>query len=302
MIKLSAVINTKNASDTLNDCLKSVEFADEIIVVDMQSNDDTKKIAAQYTDNIFDHEDVGYVEPARNFAIDKAQGEWILIVDADEIIPHSLKDHILELIAQGPNNEIDCYKIPRKNIIFKRWIDSTGWWPDYQVRLFKKGTVNWSEKIHGQPEIKGNITELPAAEKFAIFHQHYTSVHQFVERLNRYTDHQADQQAENTQLTTASLANSFFSEFFSRFFHHEGNSLGAHGLSLSLLQASYELIVKMKIWEKKNFKPLAPDNQQLINSLKVISSDFQYWIADWQVKNSTGLNKIYWRVRRKLRF
>jgi glycosyltransferase involved in cell wall biosynthesis len=84
MPTLSVVINTKNAAKTLPRTLQSVTFADEIVVVDMQSTDETKTLAAEVTDSIYDYDDVGYVEPARNFAISKASSEWIVIVDVDE--------------------------------------------------------------------------------------------------------------------------------------------------------------------------------------------------------------------------
>lgn len=299
-MKLSAVINTKNAAETLEATLKSVKFADEIVVVDMQSSDQTKKIAQKFTDKIFDCEDVGYVEPARNFALEQANGEWLLLIDADETVPKSLKEHILKLINQGEDNEIDCYRIPRKNMVFAKWINGMGWWPDYQVRLFKKGVVSWPCEIHAQPQIFGNVAELPAEEKYALWHQNYTSVAQFVERLNRYTDHQAQQQAETKKFSAERLISAFFNEFFRRFFLEQGYDLGAHGISISLLQSMYELVVRLKIWDDDGFEDLNTDSETMIKALDQVNTHLKYWIADWRVNNSKGVKKWWWKVRRKM--
>ena len=96
-IKISAVVNTRNEEKNLDACLKSLNFVDEIVVVDMESEDKTKQIAKKYTNKVFNYDNVGYVEPARNFAINKAKGDWILIVDADERVPRSLAVKLMEI-------------------------------------------------------------------------------------------------------------------------------------------------------------------------------------------------------------
>ena len=198
-MSLSVVINTKDAltgndEHKFADTLKSIAFADEIIVVDMNSSDRTVEIAKKFTDKIYTFRDVGFVEPARNFAIRKASKEWVLIIDADEILPGTLKDRILQL-TQG-DATADVYYLPRKNLVFGTWFHSAGWWPDYQLRLFKKGAVVWSDKIHSVPKTKGNTDKLAPREDYAILHYNYQTVEQFIERLNRYTSHEARQRQE----------------------------------------------------------------------------------------------------------
>jgi len=95
--KISAVVNTYNEEKNIDACLKSLNFVDEIVVVDMESQDKTKKIAKKYTDKVFNYEKIDYVEPARNFAISKATGDWILIVDADERVPRPLAVKLMEI-------------------------------------------------------------------------------------------------------------------------------------------------------------------------------------------------------------
>ena len=298
-MNLSAVVNTKNCADSLERCLQSLSFADEIVIVDMHSDDDTVKIARQFTDKIFYHKDVGYVEPARNFAIDQAQGEWILVVDADEAIAPSLAAKIEELMA---NDDYESYFIPRKNIIFKRWIKGAGWWPDYQMRLFKKGRVVWQDKIHSIPKIKGSSHRLPARDDCAIIHYHYQTIQQFIERMNRYTNQEAkvetDQQGK-TSFPSVSLR-VFHQEVFNRFFAQQGHQLDNHGLTLSYLQAFYQLLTQFKLWQQQDFTRCEQDEfqQQVRAEYRSFIKDLQYWLADWQVKNSCGLKRLFWRLRR----
>lgn len=306
-MKLSVVINTKNAAKTVEKTLKSVKFADEIVVVDMHSSDETVSIVQKYTDKIFAHEDVGYVEPARNFAIKKALGEWILIVDADEEVPPELEQTIQEILQAQETGRVvaDCYYLPRKNIIFNKAIQRTGWWPDYVLRLFRKGFVSWSNEIHSIPITKGTVVELPAIDKKALIHHNYQHVDQYLERLNRYTSIQAQELttklAEKKQsIDGAYITRKFYAEFLSRLFAQNGIADGTHGVSLSFLQGLSELVVSVKSWEKTGFLESKKEQEvATVEQLAQCNKELAYWIADWQVKNSSGLKQLIWKIRRK---
>lgn len=300
-MKLSVVINTKNSASTLKNTLESVKFADEIIVVDMNSVDDTLKIVKKFTKNIFKYKDVGYVEPARNFAINKASHEWILIVDSDEVVNAGLKKYIQQILKS--EKTADIYLIPRQNLIFNHEMKHTGWWPDYQPRLFKKGKINWPNKIHQHPTLQGEVHKIPAKKSLSIIHQNYDDVSSYIERLNRYTLIQAKN--ENRGFTEAinstKIIDSFFEEFFRRFFVLSGYKDQVAGTGLSFLQAMYELIVKLRIWEIQEQSELKQPASVVIKSLEINRNHLNYWLADWHVKYSSGLNKIYWRIRRKFK-
>ncbi|MGD9129804.1 MAG: glycosyltransferase family 2 protein [Candidatus Woesebacteria bacterium] len=300
-MKLSVIINTKNAAKTLAQCLKSVSFADEIVIVDMISIDDTVKIAKKFTKKIYNHKDVGYVEPARNFAISKAKGYWVLIVDSDEEVPISLQREIKKIVKS--DNSTDAYFIPRKNIIFGKWIKKTGWWPDYHLRLFRKGTVTWPKQIHAVPKLKTRQAQkLPAKEEFALLHHNYQNISQFLERLNRYTSIEANlKKDKQSSIKSNQLIKAFTDQFLSRLFEESGIDEGAHGVSLSLLQANYQLITLLKVWEQSGFKQSADDQSKIVKSLRQFQKDLNYWIADRQIKNSKSLNKVYWMIRRKFK-
>lgn len=306
-MKLSVVINTKNAENTLEKTLKSVSFADEIVVVDMKSEDKTVAIAQKYTDKIFAHKDVGYVEPARNFAIKKATGDWILIIDSDEEIPQELERVIKGILKASKDGEetADCYYIPRKNLIFNKFIEKTGWWPDFVLRLFKKGYVSWSDEIHSVPITKGEVIELPAVSDIAIVHHNYQHVNQYISRLNKYTSIQAEEIVqeleEHEEIVDGSfIIKKFYSELLARFFAQRGVNDGTHGLALSLLQGLSEAAVAIKVWEKTGFPESNREQEEAtIAEMKQFNKELSYWIADWQVENTSGLTQFFYKIRRK---
>lgn len=301
-MSLSVVINTKNTAKTLARALKSVSFADEIIVVDMHSQDDTVKIARKYTDHIFTFDDVGYVEPARNFALSKATSDWILVIDADEEVSPGLEKLIQGIVDSKNQVELpDCFYVPRKNLVFDKWITLTGWWPDYQLRLFRKDHVEWSDQIHSVPITRGEVKELPAREDSALLHHNYQSVEQFVDRLNRYTSVQSKQATDKkVTITASSLLEAFQDDFLRRFFQNKGIEEGVHGAALSLLQSFYQTVVQMKTWEKQGFAQPSLDPRDSLATLQKFRKELAYWISDWQVHHTTGLANLWWRLRRKL--
>ncbi len=153
MGKLSAVINTLNEEKNLPRAIASVKgLVDEIVVVDMKSDDETVGVAKKLGAKVYEHPRANYVEPARNFALGKANGEWVLILDADEEISEFLAKKIKEIIAKP---RADYFRLPRKNIVFGKWLKYSRWWPDYNIRLFKKGKVLWTEVIHSVPLTTG---------------------------------------------------------------------------------------------------------------------------------------------------
>src|SRR3989344_4285744 len=174
MAKISAIINTLNEEKKIGRCLASLKgFANEIIVVDMMSSDTTVEIAKSYGAKVFKHKRIGYVEPARNFAISKAKYDWILILDADEELSEGLKTYLKKEIKEPT---ADYYRVPRKNIIFGKWMKHSGWWPDYNIRFFKKESVTWNEVIHSVPMTIGKGFDLPQLQDYTIKHRHYSSV------------------------------------------------------------------------------------------------------------------------------
>jgi (heptosyl)LPS beta-1,4-glucosyltransferase len=197
----------------------------------------------------------------------------------------------------------DAYFIARKNIVFDKWIEHTGWWPDYQFRFFKSGTVTWPEEIHAQPKVTGTMVQLEAREEYAITHHNYQTIEQFLDRMNRYTSIEVDRGQQTSDKKTEDLVNipaAFSSEFARRFFADEGYLDGTHGLALSYLQSMYQVVVELKRWQKAGFPETnasSLDVERLRNALR----DLQYWTTSYSIQRTTGLQRLIWTIKRKFR-
>ena len=143
MPTISVIIITYNEADKIESCLQSVEWADEIIVVDSGSSDPTTEICRKYTSNIYTTDWPGF-GPQKNRALSYATGDWVLSIDADEQISSELQLEIQQTIH---NSHADIYQIPRLSSFCGRYLHHGGWWPDYVTRLFKRGAGEFSTDI-----------------------------------------------------------------------------------------------------------------------------------------------------------
>lgn len=294
MENISVIIHTKNSDKTIEKALKSVSWANDIVIMDMNSTDKTLEIAKKYHARVFNTPVLTYADPVRNLAISKAKYSWVFVLDADEEATPSLSKLLIEKSKQ---QEISGYYIPRKNMIFGQWA-KTGWWPDYILRFFTKETANWPKEIHSQPTTSGRSEYLPPDERYAIVHNHYEDVSQFVDRMNRYTSIEADQRK---YLHDSSFLEMGSDEFMRRFFSWKGYEQGTYGLALSLLQQCSYIISGIKKWEKAGF-PKDDQVKHLGEVVKSIDRQYRYWIADMHVQNSESIvHNVYWKIRRKLK-
>lgn len=305
MAKISVVINTLNEEKHLPKALSSVkDFASEVVVVDMMSTDDTVKIAKKFGAKVFNHKRVGYVEPARNFGIEKASYDWIFILDADEWIPSSLKVYLKKEIKKYEEGKTPNYfRIPRKNIVFGKWMKHTGWWPDYNIRFFKKGTVSWNEIIHQVPTTTGIGVDLPAERELAIVHSHYSSLEEYISRMNRYTTVQARfLRKDGKKFSWRYLISKPASQFLTRYFAQEGYKDGLHGFSLSLLQAFSELVLYLKLWQKQKFEKIKISTESVRKEFGKAEKEFVWWFFEKEIGKSSGLSKLWLKIKRKYQF
>ncbi len=297
---LSVVVVAWNEEKNLPKMLDSVkDLADEIvIVVDDDSSDNTEKIAKKYTKKVYTQKHVGIVEPLRNFAIGKATGDWILLLDADEIVTLELGARIQEIVK---NNNSDYVLIPRKNIIFGKWITSDHWWPDYVYRLFKKDAIKWDDAIHSVPFTRGQEERIEPKEDLALVHYNYPSVENFIEKLNRYTQAQKDLLIQKGyRFTVADLILKPTEEFIRQFFARKGYRDGIHGMALSLLQAFSEFVLYLKVWGEEGFvqenvKPEFP-KETLMSKF----GDYRWWEYQVKIDSSDFITKIWLKIKRKI--
>src|SRR5205823_3813251 len=141
----------------------------------------------------------------------------------------TLKNKLIEISTVF--KQVDFVKIPRKNMIFGHWMKASMWWPDLNIRFFRKNKIKWSNKIHRPPESFGEGLDLEANEELAIIHHHYNSINQYLERMLRYTKIQAQELAdEGYKLDWKDFIKKPLAEFMSRFFANRGFEDGLHGL------------------------------------------------------------------------
>ncbi|EKD89957.1 MAG: glycosyl transferase family protein [uncultured bacterium] len=297
-LKISVVINTLNNEKDIKRALESVKWADEVVVCDMHSEDQTSEIVRKMGVKMVFHKRLEYVEPARNFAVSKASGDWVLIIDPDEEVQASLAEKLMQVA----NNmkQISYLRLPRKNIIFGKWMKASMWWPDYNIRFFKKGEVEWTDKIHRQPKASDEGLDLPADEKFAIIHYHYESVSQYLERMFRYTGVQADElKKSGCVFDPKDLIRKPLGEFLGRFFANKGFEDGLHGLSLSLLQAFSEFVVILRLWELSGFKSQEIDLRQLKEIGRQSGEEIDYWFKYGNLSKNT-FKRFFQKIGNKL--
>ena len=189
LINLSIAIATYNEENNLSDCLKSIKnIADEIIVFDGGSTDKTVEIAKAYEAKVFITDNKPIFHINKQMAIDKCVGNWILQLDADEIITPELSDEILNIINNEENN--DAYFIKRKKMFLGKWMKKGGQFPDPVIRLFKKGkAVLPCKSVHEQFEVKGNIGWL----NNPMLHFPTPSFESYIIKDNRYSSLTADE-------------------------------------------------------------------------------------------------------------
>lgn len=249
---ISAVINTFNEEENLNYVLRSVqEWVDEIIIVDMYSSDRTVEIAKSFGAKVFYYENMRFVEPARSYAVSQSSGDWILILDADELVPLSLKEALLEIVA---TNIVDIVYIPRLNYLLGKPMIGAGWGAeqDAHARFFRCGMLNFQEAIHScaRPADGARIYKLKYEDDKAIVHFNYINSFHFLEKLNRYTDIEANQIFNGSNhITLFVFIYKVVVEFIIRYVLKKGFLDGWRGLYLSLLMSMYQVVKFAKLKE-----------------------------------------------------
>lgn len=250
---ISLVINTKNEEKNIVDCILSAKvIVDEIIVVDMQSSDKTVQLAKELGAKTYFVKDVGFADPARNFALSKATLEWTLMIDADERLTEQLRDKIARLIK---NNNFDGYKFPFKNILLGKWIKHSMWWPDYHLRLFRTGYLKWPAKVHEAPNFTGKLFQLDPLEKNAIVHYNIADIKELLEMIDQYTSVEHTFQSKKN-IAAQDLVEYLNHEFKWRYLEHEGYLDGMHGFILGKFMDVYRLLEVAKFWEKNDYKEM----------------------------------------------
>ena len=244
--KISVVIITGNEENNIKDCLKSVTWADEIIVVDSESMDATVNIAKEFTDKVYIQKWQGY-SAQKTLAMRYAKNDWVLSLDADERITKALADEILNYDLQ--NTKYVAFRMRRENYFLGKKINYCGWGNDYQLRLFRKSktTLN-SRLVHEGFIVDGQISQL----NNSIIHYSYIILKDGFNKINEYSSLEAEEKHKRKKVTTLKIVLYPVIAFLQHYFIRRGFKDGKHGLMISLMHAMTKLQVQMKIWEFQN--------------------------------------------------
>jgi glycosyltransferase involved in cell wall biosynthesis len=242
---LSVIVITKNEERNIEDCLNSVRWAQEIVVVDGGSEDKTLELARKFTSKVFVKPWEGY-GASKNFAVEQCTGAWVLWLDADERVTDELGKEIQAITNQN-TMPLAVYEMPRKAFFLGRWIRHCGWYPGYVPRLFKKGAGRFSEnKVHERFEFDGVVGKLQSD----LLHYTDPNLWHYFEKFNRYTTLAADDMMEKrTIFRVSQLIVRPVWVFIRMYVVKLGFLDGIQGFILSVLSSCYVFTKYAKLWE-----------------------------------------------------
>lgn len=245
---ISIVINTYNAERHLAKVLDSVKDFDEIVICDMESTDSTLEIARRYDCKVVTFPKAGHaiVEPARNFAIQSASNPWVLVVDADEVVPKALREYLYRQVSL-PCPPDGIY-IPRRNYFMGTFMHCL--YPDYILRFFRKDKTVWPPVIHVQPEVAGNVIRAPKNKGLAFEHLADDSLSDRLRKTDTYTDYECEKKAGKRYGVLAFLFRPTH-RFVKSYILKGGLRDGFPGFIYACLEATYQIVMMGKIRERR---------------------------------------------------
>jgi glycosyltransferase involved in cell wall biosynthesis len=243
--QLSVTVIAGEVENEIRECLGSVNWADEIIVVN-SSADRTAEIAREFTDKVLVREWSGYGSQ-KQFALESATKEWVLSIDTDERVSEGLRDEIKSLLSHA--SEYDGYYIPRRSYFLGRWIRHCGWYPDYQLRLFRREKARMNDrKIHEAFTVNGPVGFL----KSDLHHYTHPTIAIALAKAREYAALEAAEKVGKRHVNALFVLLHPLFEFFSSFFLKQGFRDGAYGLMVCMIHAMTDAQTYMKIWEMQH--------------------------------------------------
>jgi glycosyltransferase involved in cell wall biosynthesis len=253
-MKISATIITWNEEANIRDACESLSWADEIIVVDSGSTDKTREVAADCGARIINNEWPGFAVQ-KQFAAEQSRNDWVFSLDADERVSEELKSTVAKLSEQPEEQLADGYRIPRRSYYQGRWIKGGGWYPDWQLRLYRKSRGRWEPRhIHESVKLEPGAS----VEKLSGDILHYSvrdSAHHHRMIGERYAPLAARQMFEEGRQTSAlKIATAAPSAFVSSFILKGGFRDGLAGISIASFAAHHAFLKHLMLWEMQKGK------------------------------------------------
>ena len=241
---LSVVIITKNEAHNIAGALESVSWASDVVVVDSGSTDKTVEVARRYTERVSTRAWEGY-GAQKNYATGLAAHDWVLSLDADERVSPELVSEIREVLKRHPT--MQGYRIPRTTHYLGRWMRSTDWYPDYQLRLYDRRVASWNARyVHESVAVDGTVGTL----RSELQHHAYDGVADHLSTINHYTTLAAKQMAaEQRRAGWADLIAHPPLVFLRNYVLRMGFRDGVPGLIVSLMNSYYVFLKSAKLWE-----------------------------------------------------
>lgn len=243
---ISAIIIAKNEAKLIEECLKSLDFVSEIILIDTGSTDETVKIAKSFKAKVSNFEGGGFSE-WRNEGLKKASSDWVFYIDCDERVGEELKKEIIE-ITSTKKPEFGCYAIPRLNVIFGKEFRHGGWYPDYVKRLYPKSSLtSWSGDLHEEPVYKGEIYHL----KSDLIHLKHETLFEMLEKTNTWSDIEAKLMYDSghPDMNVIRFLTAMGREFYLRMIKKTAFLDGFEGIIMAMYQVYSRFISYAKLWE-----------------------------------------------------
>ena len=251
-MKISACIIAFNEEKNIAEAIKSVEWADEILVVDSNSTDATRRIAADLKAKVILQDWLGFAGQ-KQFAADNAKHDWILSLDADERVSENLRNEIFRLKVGSSEELADGYKIPRLSFYMNRPIRHGGWYPDWQLRLFDRRRGNWKKVlIHESVEMRADARIVKLSGELLHYSVENAAYHH---RLigERYAPLAAEQMfAAGRQTSPLKIATAGFTSFFQTYLIKGGFLDGLPGFCIARFAAHHAFLKHLLLWEKQN--------------------------------------------------
>ena len=250
-MKISATIIVFNEKDNISEVCESVSWADEIVVVDSNSTDGTREIALRYTDKVFDREFRGYKDK-HEFADSKTTGDWIFWIDADERVTPQLRAEIEAVRNKSEQDLPNGFRIARKTWYAGRWIKHSGWYPDYQMRLYRKSASHWDGIApHQTARVSGKIETL----KGELLHYTKRNLSEHHRVIDAFTTLAAEHLVEKgTTSGGVKMLTGAIGGFVRTYILKQGFRDGIQGLMIAIFTAYGSFLKYAKVWELNNSK------------------------------------------------
>jgi hypothetical protein len=244
---LSAFVVCYNRADTIGTCLRGLSFADELIVVDKSSTDDSRRIALQYTDRVITLPWSPTVEATRTFGLSLCRYDWILFMDDDECLAAGAAARIRAELATP---RADIYEFALRHYILGRHDERAYYWPEHHVRLFRRGAVTFTDTVHaGIKRQSDRVARLPADPEVSIHHLSNADVAGWIEKTNRYTANRDRAGIKAGSEGLAAFAQQRIEHWFAR---TRDDAPAGYPAAVALLRAVYDMVDALKAWEEQS--------------------------------------------------